>query len=60
MRQSHCASLDAAVPWLHLHGVSSRQIREALAALAGEQAARELPVNVVSRLRRSWDEEHNQ
>ena len=33
-----CASLDAAIPWLYLHGVSTGQMREAVAALVGEQA----------------------
>ena len=53
-----CASLDAAIPWLSLHGVFTGQMREAVAALAGEQAARGLSANVVSRLKRSWDEEY--
>ena len=55
-----CASLDAAIPWLYLHGVSTGQMREAVAALVGEQAARGLSANVVSRLKRSWDEEYRQ
>ena len=54
------ASLDAAIPWLYLHGVSTGQMREAVAALVGEQAARGLSANVVSRLKRSWDEEYRQ
>ena len=55
-----CASLDAAIPWLYLHGVSTGQMRQAVAALVGEQAARGLSANVVSRLKRSWDEEYRQ
>ena len=55
-----CASLDAAIPWLSLHGVSTGQMREAVAALAGEQAARGLSANVVSLLKRRWDEEYRQ
>ena len=51
-----CASLDAAIPWLSLHGVMC----EAVAALVGEQAARGLSANVVSRLKRGWDEEYRQ
>ena len=51
------ASLDAAVPWLYLHGVSTGQMRTAVSALVGEAAARRLSANVVSRLKRSWDEE---
>ena len=52
-----CVSLDAAIPWLYLHGVSTGQMRQAVAALVGEQAARTLSANVVSRLKRSRDEE---
>ena len=55
-----CASLDAAIPWLYLHGVSTGQMREAVAALVGEQAARGQSANVVSRLKRRWDEEYRQ
>ena len=55
-----CASLDAAIPWLYLHGVSTGQMRQAVAALVGERAARGLSANVVSRLKRSWDEEYRQ
>ena len=55
-----CASLDAAIPWLSLHGVSTGQMREAVAALVGEQAACGLSANVVSRLKRGWDEEYRQ
>ena len=55
-----CASLDAAIPWLYLHGVSTGQMREAVGALVGEKAARGLSANVVSRLKRGWDEEYRQ
>ena len=55
-----CASLDAAIPWLYLHGVSAGQMRQAVAALVGERAARGLSANVVSRLKRSWDQEYRQ
>ena len=55
-----CASLDAAIPWLYLHGVSTGQMCQAVAALVGNQAARGLSANVVSRLERSWDEEYRQ
>ena len=48
------ASLEAAVPWLYLHGVSTGQMREAVAALVGADAARGLSANVVSRLKRVW------
>ena len=30
-----CASLDAAIPWLYLYGVSTGQMRQAVAALVG-------------------------
>ena len=52
------ASVDAAVPWLYLHGVSTGQMRAAVSALVGEEAARGLSANVVSRLKRVWDEEY--
>ena len=55
-----CASLDAAIPWLYLHGVSTGQMRQAVGALVGEEAARGLSANVVSRLKRSWNEEYRQ
>ena len=55
-----CASLDAAIPWLYLHGVSTGQMRQAVAALVGDEAARGLSANVVSRLKRTWDEEYRQ
>ena len=55
-----CASLDAAIPWRYLHGVSTGQMRQAVGALVGEQAARGLSANVVSRLKRSWDAEYRQ
>ena len=54
------ARVDAAVPWLYLHGVSTGQMRQAVAALVGEEAARGLSANVVSRLKRVWDEEYQQ
>ena len=54
------ASVDAAVPWLYLHGVSTGQMRPAVAALVGEEAARGLSANVVSRLKRVWDEEYRE
>ena len=46
-----CASLDAAIPWRYLHGVSTGQMRQAVAALVGEQAARGLSANVVCHCR---------
>ena len=54
------ASVDAAVPWLYLHGVSTGQMRAAVSALVGEEAARGLSANVVSRFKRVWDEEYRE
>ncbi len=51
------ASVDAAVPWLYLQGVSTGKMRAAVSALVGEESARGLSANVVSRLKRVWDEE---
>ncbi len=52
------ASVDAAVPWLYLHGVSTGKMRAAVAALVGRGGGRGLPANLVSRLKRAWDEEY--
>ena len=54
------ASVDAAVPWLYLHGVSTGQMRRAVAVLVGAEAAHGLSANVVSRLKRVWGEEYQQ
>lgn len=54
------ASVAAAVPWLYLHGVSTGKMRQAVAALVGAEAARGLSANVVSRLKRVWDEEYRE
>ena len=51
------ASLDAAIPWLYLKGVAAGEMSEALAALVGPDA-KGLSSNVVSRLKREWEEEH--
>ena len=51
------ASLDAAIPWLYLKGVAAGEMSEALAALVGPDA-KGLSPNVVSRLKREWEEEH--
>ena len=58
MRRS--ASVEAAVLSLYLHGVSTGKKREAVAASVGEDAARGLSANVVSRLKRVWDEEYRE
>jgi len=50
-------SLDAALPWLYLHGVSTGNMREALAVLVGRDAAG-LSASVVARLKSRWMEEY--
>ncbi len=50
-------SVEAALPWLYLHGVSTGNMSEALAALVGPEAAG-LSAPVVSRLKARWAEEY--
>ena len=50
-------SLDAALPWLYLHGVSTGDMREALGALVGPEA-KGLSAPVVARLKRRWSQEY--
>jgi transposase-like protein len=50
-------SLDTALPWLYLHGISTGDMREALAALVGTDAAG-LSASVVARLKSRWAEEY--
>jgi len=50
-------SVDAALPWLYLHGISTGNMREALAALVGPEAAG-LSASVVARLKGRWMEEY--
>lgn len=50
-------SVEAALPWLYLHGVSTGDMSEALAALVGPEAAG-LSAAVVSRLKGRWAEEY--
>jgi transposase-like protein len=50
-------NVDAALPWLYLHGVSTGDMREALAALVGPDAAG-LSASVVARLKGRWMEEY--
>ena len=52
-------SLEAAVPWLYLKGVSSGEMREALKILVGPQA-QGLSASTVSRLKQVWGEEYRQ
>lgn len=50
-------SVDAVLPWLYLHGVSTGDMREALAALVGAEAAG-LSASVVARLKSRWMQEY--
>jgi len=50
-------TLDAVLPWLYLHGVSSGAMAEALETLVGPQA-RGLSPAVVSRLKARWHKEY--
>jgi transposase-like protein len=50
-------AIDAALPWLYLHGVSTGDMREALAALVGLQA-KGLSPPVVARLKNRWSQEY--
>lgn len=50
-------SLDIALPWLYLHGISTGNMREALTALVGTQAAG-LSAPVVARLKAQWSQEY--
>jgi len=50
-------SLDAALPWLYLHGVSTGDMREALASLVGPEA-KGVSAPVVARLKRRWNQEY--
>lgn len=49
--------ISAALPWLYLKGISTGDMREALAVLVGDQA-KGLSPNVVSRLKGEWATEH--
>ena len=47
------ATLNAAIPWLYLKGISSGQMQGALDAIVGPEA-KGLSPNVVSHLKRQW------
>jgi putative transposase len=51
-------TLDAALPWLYLKGISTGQMQEALEVLVGPNA-RGLSAGVVSRLKREWQGEYD-
>ena len=50
-------SVEAALPWLYLKGISSGNMQEALTVLLGEQA-RGLSAPVISRLKAGWAKEY--
>lgn len=50
-------SLEAALPWLYLKGVSSGEMESALEVLVGPQA-KGLSASTVARLKRRWAEEY--
>jgi transposase-like protein len=50
-------SLEAALPWLYLRGISTGEMAEALSVLVGPEA-RGLSAPVVSRLKLKWQGEH--
>lgn len=51
-------SLEAAIPWLYLKGVSSGDMQSALEVLVGKDA-KGLSPNVVGRLKRQWQQEYS-
>ena len=51
------ASLEAALPWLYLKGISTGEMASALEALVGAQA-KGLSAGTVSRLKQSWGVEY--
>lgn len=50
-------AIDAALPWLYLHGVSTGDMREALSVLVGPEA-KGLSASVVARLKQRWSQEY--
>jgi transposase-like protein len=50
-------SLEAALPWLYLKGVSTGDMSEALEVLVGHEA-KGLSASTVSRLKQQWAEEY--
>lgn len=50
-------TLDAALPWLYLKGISTGQMQEALEVLVGPEA-KGLSASVVSRLKGQWQAEY--
>ncbi len=52
-------TMDAALPWLYLKGISTGQMQEALEVLVGPEA-KGLSASVVSRLKRQWQAEYEE
>ena len=50
-------SLEAALPWLYLKGVSTGEMGEALKVLVGPEA-RGLSAGTISRLKKNWGQEY--
>lgn len=51
-------SLEAALPWLYLKGISTGEMENALQVLVGPEA-KGLSASTVSRLKRQWADEYN-
>jgi len=51
------ASLEAAIPWLYLKGVSTGEMGEALKVLVGPEA-QGLSASTVARLKQRWSEDY--
>ena len=51
------ASLEAAIPWLYLKGISTGEMQPALEALVGPEA-KGLSASTVARLKQIWGEEY--
>ncbi len=52
-------SLEAALPWLYLKGISTGEMSEALKVLVGSDAAG-LSASTIARLKQVWGEEYKQ
>ena len=50
-------SVEAALPWLYLRGISTGEMAEALSVLVGDEA-KGLSAPVISRLKLKWQGEH--
>lgn len=51
-------SIEAALPWLYLKGISTGEMEEALSILVGSDA-KGMSANVISRLKKEWGDEYN-